>query len=131
MAMRKILIAALLVALPFAVRPVWAADTSGLAQLAAKKLMERKSGGAQPRPKIHTTDFQGELLGCITLTRHELRQFGYPGHAFFCENADNGEILGAVLTRFGYVRCEIRGDYAGDGCYTFTICDVPDSACVL
>jgi hypothetical protein len=128
--MRATLIALLLVALVLAVRPVGAADTSGLAQLAAKKLMERKSSGVQPRPETHTTDFQGDSLGCITLTRFELRSFGYPGHAFFCESADTGEILGAVLTRFGFVRCLISGDFVGNGCYAFTICDVPDSACV-
>ena len=64
------------------------------------------------------------------MTSHELRHFGYSGHAFFCENATTGEILGAVQTRAGFVRCLISGDYVGDACYDFTICGLADSACV-
>ena len=103
-----------------------AADTGGLARLAAEKLVARKA----LRPQTHTTDFQGDSLGCITLTSGELRHFGYRGHAFFCESATTGEILGAVQNRYGAVRCYISGDYVGDACYSFTICEVPDSACV-
>ena len=82
------------------------------------------------RPQTHTTDFAGDSLGCITLTQWELRAFGYRGHAFVCEAAADGEVLGAVLNRFGEVRCDITGSYAGDGCYDLVICDAPDAACV-
>ena len=105
---------------------VLAADAGGLARLAAERLVARKA----LRTETHTTDFQGDSIGCITLTRRELRRFGYTGHAFFCESGATGEILGAVLDRVGHVRCYISGDYAGDACYTFTICGIPDGACV-
>ena len=105
----------------------YAADAEGLAHAAATKLLQEKS----LRPQTHTTDFQGTSLGCITLTQRELHRFGYSGHAFFCENADTAEILGAVLNRRGVVRCRIDGAYVGDGCYDFTICGVADSACVV
>ena len=108
-------------------RPAAAADPSAFARGIAKKLIARKV----IRPETHTTDFQGDSLGCITLTAWELRQFGYPGHAFFCEEAATGEVLGAVLTRRGAVSCYISGDYVGDGCYDFTICGVADGACVV
>ena len=104
-----------------------AADRGGLARTAAEKLMAKKAF----RPATHTTDFQGDSLGCITLTAREVARFGYPGHFFFCESAATGEILGALLTRAGFVRCLISGDYVGDGCYDFTICGVADSACVV
>jgi len=103
-----------------------AAERGGFARALAEKLMATKS----PRPETHTTDFRGDSLGCITLTARELRGFGYAGHAFFCEDASTGEILGAVLGRFGRVGCYISGDYVGNGCYAFTICGNPDSACV-
>ena len=108
-------------------RPAVAAERSALARAIATKLSAQKA----IRPETHTTDFRGDSLGCITLTAWELRQFGYRGHAFFCEEAATGEVLGAVLTRGGVVRCFISGDYVGDGCYTFTICGVADGACVV
>ena len=103
-----------------------AVERGGFARGIAEKLMVGKS----LRPQTHSTDFQGDSLGCITLTARELRRFGYAGHAFFCEDAATGEVLGAVLGRFGGVGCYISGDYVGDGCYDFTICGNPDSACV-
>ena len=104
-----------------------AADTAGLGRAAAEKLMARKA----LRPDdITVTDFRGDGIGCITLSSRELRQFGFFGHAFFCETAPTGEILGAVLSRRGFVRCYISGDYAGDACYDFTICGIAQSACV-
>jgi len=103
-----------------------AAEKGDFARGVAEKLMMAKS----LKPQTHTTDFQGDSLGCITLTARELYRFGYAGHAFFCEDAATGEVLGAVLGRSGRVGCYISGDYVGDGCYAFTICDVPDSACV-
>ena len=106
--------------------PVRGADKSGFARGIAEKLMAAKG----PRPQTHTTDFRGDSLGCITLTSRELSRFGYAGHAFFCEDDSTAEILGAVLGRFGRVSCYISGDYVGNGCYDFTICDIPDSACV-
>jgi hypothetical protein len=98
------------------------------ARAIAKKLIAGKT--LEPKTQTHTTDFQGDSLGCITLTARELHHFGYRGHAFFCEDAFTGEVLGAVLNRSGVVRCAISGDYVGDGCYDFTICGVADSVCV-
>jgi len=111
-------------------RPAVGAEQGAFAKAIAAKLYAQKTVQAI-RPKTHTTDFQGDSLGCITLTAWELRQFGYRGHAFFCESAATGEVLGAVLSRGGVVRCYISGDYVGDGCYDFTICGVADGACVV
>ena len=109
-----------------AAAPVSAVDPDGLGRALAGKLT------ARPRiaPETHTTDFGDAAIGCITLTRWELAQFGYRGHAFLCEEGATGEVLGAVLNRTGVVRCHIVGHYAGDGCYDFDICGIPDSACV-
>jgi hypothetical protein len=106
--------------------PAVAADREAFARTIAERLIARKALSA----KTHTTDFQGDSLGCITLTTWELRDLGYRGHAFFCEDAFTEEVLGAVLNRSGVVRCRISGDYVGDGCYDFTICGVADSVCV-
>ena len=108
-------------------RPAVTAERGAFAQAIATKLYAYKA----IKPETHTTDFQGDSLGCITLTAWELRQFGFRGHAFFCEDAATGEVLGAVLTRGGFVRCHISGDYVGEGCYAFTICGVADGACVV
>ena len=81
------------------------------------------------RPQTHTTDFAGEELGCITLTTHDMRHLGYRGHAFACEAASTGEVVGAVLSRAGVVRCYIVGGYIGEGCYDIDICDVPETIC--
>lgn len=102
-------------------------DPAGLARAIARKLNARK---ATITPKTHTTDFGSDLLGCITLARWELADFGYRGHAFFCEESVDGEILGAVLNRSGVVRCDIVGYHIGDGCYDFDICDYEETACV-
>jgi hypothetical protein len=109
----------------------------GLHRLLARRLLEQKalrgqpSGGADAGvPQIHATDFAGEAIGCITLPRWEMRSFGYPGHAFACEEAAGGEVLGAVLDRLGRRRCLIEGAYAGDDCYELRICDVPETLCV-
>src|SRR6185503_17425120 len=79
--------------------PVAAAerDPRGLAQALAKRLTARRTAP----PAIHATDFQGTDIGCIILQRFELRPYGYPGHAFLCEVAGTGEVLGAVLARSG------------------------------
>ena len=127
--MRKsIALAALVLTLVAFAGPGAAADRSALARGIATRLAARK---ATIQPQTHTTDFAGDSLGCITLTAWELSQFGYRGHAFFCEDAATGEVLGAVLTRRGAVSCYISGDYVGDGCYAFTICGVADGACVV
>jgi hypothetical protein len=105
--------------------PAVAADREAFARTIAEKLIAGKA-----KTRTHTTDFEGDSLGCITLTTWELRNVGYRGHAFFCEDVFTEEVLGAVLNRFGVVRCHIRGDYVGDGCYDFTICGVADSVCV-
>jgi hypothetical protein len=109
----------------------------GLHRLVAERLAAEKakrpgppSSPAAGMPQTHSTDFAGENIGCITLSRREMRRFGYPGHAFVCEEAAQGEVLGAVLDRQGFRRCLIEGDYAGDDCYSLTICDVAETLCV-
>lgn len=89
-----------------------------------------KARSKVPRPQTHSTDFAGETLGCITLRRYEMRDLGYPGHAFLCEDDASGEVLGAVLSRTGRVVCHISGQYTDDSCFDLTICDVDDSLCV-
>jgi hypothetical protein len=116
---------ALLVALP-AAAPAARRDAAGLGALIAGRLMARKALA----PRTHTTDFAGDEIGCITLTRRELRRFGYRGHAFLCEEAATAEVLGAVLDRAGVVRCYVTGGYAGGGCYDLEICGTPELACV-
>src|SRR5262249_10248046 len=109
-----------------AAAPVLAADPDGLGRALAGKLT------ARPRiaPETHTTDFGDTAIGCITLTRWELAQFGYPGHAFLGEWGARGVVWGAVLNRAGLLRCHIVGPSTGAGCYDFDICGIPDSACV-
>jgi hypothetical protein len=126
--MRKLIgIVAVVVAIAAPGGGAAAADRGAFARAAATKLYAKKA----IRPETHTTDFRGDSLGCITLTAWELRHFGFRGHAFFCEDAATGEVLGAVLSRGGFVRCFISGDYVGDGCYDFTICGVAEGACVV
>ena len=105
-----------------------ARDTHGLAQRLINKLIGRRA--PRPRPQTHSTDFAGQTLGCITLERFEMRDLGYPGHAFLCEDDATGEVLGAVQSRTGRVICHVSGDYAGDDCYTLSICGEPDTFCV-
>lgn len=99
---------------------------SDLARTLAARLLAEKSLS----PRNHTTDFSTDELGCITLTSRELRAFGLRGHAFLCEDAGSGEVLGAVLNRSGVVRCHISGWYVGDACYDLDICGEPETACV-
>ena len=114
-----------------------AAPRPGLHRLVAERLAaenaKRPGAPSSPTtgtPQTHATDFAGTNIGCITLSRREMRRFGYPGHAFVCEEESQGEVLGAVLDRQGFRRCLIEGDYTGDDCYTLTICDVPETLCV-
>ena len=111
-----------------------ATPKAGFGKVLATKLMAKKQTATQSgsvfRPETHATDFGTEALGCITLPRWELNDFGYAGHAFLCEEGATSEVLGAVLNRAGVVRCYISGVYIGDGCYDFDICDVPETACV-
>ena len=130
----RILFAAALVAATLALAGA-AEPRPGLHRLVAERLTAEK--GRRPEtppsagtPQIHATDFAGESIGCITLSRREMRRFGYPGHAFVCEEASQGEVLGAVLDRQGRRRCLIEGDYTGDDCYTLTICRVQETLCV-
>lgn len=109
----------------------------GLHRLLAEQLLAEKtkkadtpSSPATGTPQTHATDFAGTNIGCITLSRREMRRFGYPGHAFVCEEASEGEVLGAVLDRQGYRRCRIEGSYSGDDCYALTICNVSETLCV-
>jgi hypothetical protein len=92
-------------------------DQHGLGEALARQLIARRASSA-----IHTTDFQGTDLGCIILPRRELRPYGYPGHAFLCEHAQTGEVLGAVLNRTGRRLCDIQGAYSGNACYDLDIC---------
>jgi hypothetical protein len=81
-------------------------------------------------PETHATDFGDDALGCITFPQWELKQFGYRGHAFACEEGATHEVLGAVLNRAGAVRCYITGDYIGDGCFALEICGDPQDVCL-
>src|SRR5262245_41710893 len=108
-----------------------------LRRLVARKLVAGRATRVAPPadastgvPQTHVTDFAGQGIGCITLTRREMRSFGYSGHAFACEEAAAGEVLGAVLDRDGRTRCRIAGRYAGDDCYDLTICRVAETLCV-
>jgi hypothetical protein len=121
-------LAAALLALRSIGPPAVAADREAFARAVAEKLIAGKALSAKTR--THTTDFQGDSLGCITLITRELHHLGYRGHAFFCEDAFTEEVLGAVLNQSGVVRCHISGDYVGNRCYDFTICGVADSVCV-
>jgi hypothetical protein len=125
--MRTAVLLAALALLLAAPAPAPAApDQPALAKALAQKLFAEKA----LRPRTHATDFGTDRIGCITLTTWELRRFGYRGHAFLCEEGQAGEVLGAVLNRYGVVRCYIHGMYAGDTCYDFEICGVPETACV-
>ena len=109
--------------------PVAAAerDPRGLAEALAKRLNARRQSAA-----IHTTDFAGTDLGCIVLPRFELRPYGYPGHAFLCEDAVSGEVLGGVLNKKGRQLCDIAGFFVeGTTCYDFDICGTPETLCVV
>src|SRR5688572_28043571 len=88
-----------------------ATPKAGFGKALATKLMAKKAF----RPETHATDFGTEAIGCITLARWELRDFGYAGHAFLCEEGTTNEVLGAVLNRAGVLRCYISGVYIGDG----------------
>ena len=103
-------------------------DSRGLAEALAKRLKARREAS-----RIHTTDFQGTDLGCIVLPRFELRQYGYPGHAFLCEAAVSGEVLGGVLNKKGRMICDIFGAFVDDGanCYDFSICETPETLCIV
>jgi hypothetical protein len=121
------LVLSCVVALALALPAAAGTRKPGFARAIAEKLLAKKT----PKPQIHTTDFAGQNIGCITLSRREVRSFGYPGHAFVCEEASAGEVLGALLTRAGVPICEIFGFYAGDGCYDLTICDNAETLCVV
>jgi hypothetical protein len=101
-------------------------DKPGLGRALAGRLTTRRL-----LPRTHATDFAGTELGCIVLPRRELRPYGYPGHAFLCEDAQSGEVLGAVLNRRGARLCTISGVYVGDLCYDFDICGYAERLCVV
>jgi hypothetical protein len=107
--------------------PVAAGERTEVARAVAAKLHAAKHG---IRPQTHATDFATDHIGCITLTRGEMRGLGYGGHAFACEESSAAEVLGALLDRAGRVRCEISGFYVGDGCYDLAICDVLETLCL-
>lgn len=102
-------------------------DRRGAAEAVARALAARKT---DRQPRLHTTDFALDHVGCIVMPRAEMRRFGYPGHAFACEEVTAGEVLGAILDRRGRRICDIAGAYAGDDCYELTFCDVPERLCV-
>ena len=126
--MRTIRMLAILTALALPVNAALAAapQSKALAQALAGKLRAHSAIA----PQTHTTDFGDDAIGCITLARWELADFGYRGHAFLCEEGATEEVLGAVLNRAGVVSCYITGNYVGDGCYDFSICDIAETACV-
>jgi len=116
--------------------PVLAADRDphGLAQAIAKALAAKRQSSPALVPRIHATDFQGTDIGCIVMPRRELRPFGYPGHAFFCEVAGTGEVLGSILNRTGKRLCDIRGSYdtaTDDLCYSLDFCGFSERVCVV
>jgi len=97
---------------------------------AAQWELSRPGSATIIHPLIHDTEFRGTNIGCVTLSRSEMRRFGYPGHALFCEEASTGEVLGAVLNRRGRELCEIRGFYNNDAaCYDLTICEESNRLC--
>lgn len=105
----------------------------GLHRMVAEKLLERKASRETRDagvPQTHVTDFGSDAIGCLTLPRWEMRSFGYPGHAFACEEAAGGEVMGAVLDRRGRTLCFIEGAYTGDDCYDLSICDESETLCV-
>jgi len=118
---------AVLLALAPGLRSAAAADAGGLGRAIATKLHAARQG---IHPNTHATDFASDHIGCITLTRGEMRRLGYPGHAFACEEATAAEVLGGVLNRRGVVICHISGAYVGDGCYDLDVCETRDTLCV-
>src|SRR5262245_51883508 len=97
--MRTIRTLAILTALALPTNVAFAAapEPKALAQALAGKLRAHPAIA----PETHTTDFGDDAIGCITLTRWELADFGYQGHAFLCEEGATQEVLGAVLNRPG------------------------------
>jgi hypothetical protein len=115
------------VVLPLSAHAADAQRPDALADALARALVERR---AELRPQTHATDFGNDAIGCITVTRRDLRRFGYSGHAFLCEEGASAQVLGAVLDAAGRRRCFISGFYAGELCYDFDICGFHDTACV-
>lgn len=106
----------------------WAAGTDGRRDV-AKAIATALRQHRPIRPATHATDFGNEAIGCVTLTQRELSRIGYRGHAFACEEGATGEVMGAVLTRPGVVRCYVAGVYAGEGCYTLDVCGYAETLC--
>ena len=100
-------------------------DPRGLGQALVNHL------GARRAPDLAATDFSSGNLGCIVLPQREVRPYGYPGHAFLCEDGTTGNVLGALLSKKGIRRCNITGAYAGNFCYGITICETPETLCVV
>jgi hypothetical protein len=102
----------------------------GTAASAAEWELTRRGSDVAIHPEIHDTEIMGTNIGCVTLSRREMRRFGYPGHAVFCEEASAGEVVGVVVNRRGNAICEIRGVYNNDEqCYDLTICNDVTSLC--
>jgi hypothetical protein len=117
----------LLTVLAAAPAPARAPDPHGLGLEIVRRLVARRTSATD----INVTDFAGQNIGCILLPRRELRRYGYPGHAFFCETAPTGEVLGAVLNKKGLRYCYVSGAYAGDSCYDISVCDNAERLCVV
>ena len=102
----------------------------GTAANAAGWELTRRGSDVAIHPEIHDTEIMGTNIGCVTLSRREMRRFGYPGHAVFCEEASAGEVIGVVVNKRGNAICEIRGAYNNDEqCYDLTICNDVTSLC--
>ena len=121
---RWIALAALLVVVASTSR-VTAAPRPGLTRLVAQKF----AAAGSPESRARAASLMGTQLECITLTRREMRRFGYPGHAFVCREFQTGEVLGAALNARGVPVCSISGSVRADGCFDLTICQTPDAFC--
>jgi len=85
-------------------------------------------GGSGPR--VAPAESSGDSIGCTNFERPLMRQFGYRGHAFFCDNFSTREVRGAVLNKRGFAVCDVLGTYDPiEDCYDITICDDPDRYC--
>jgi len=95
----------------------------------ATALMERLRAQGGITPQVASA--AGAGIACAAFSNRETRALGYAGgHAFACGEAYRGEVLGAILSRQGFVRCSIHGEYVGATCFSVSICGVAKLVCV-